>query len=108
MSTPTVLVVDDEPQIRRVMRTTLSSNGYTVLEARSGEEALDILRKEQPDLILLDVNMPGRSGLKRAVKFAISPTSPSSCLPFATRSMTRCWRWMLAPTTMWSITIWDG
>jgi two-component system KDP operon response regulator KdpE len=39
MSTPTVLVVDDEPQIRRVMRTTLSSNGYTVLEARSGEEA---------------------------------------------------------------------
>ncbi len=41
MSTPTILVVDDEPQIRRVMRTTLSSNGYTVLEARSGEEALE-------------------------------------------------------------------
>ncbi len=65
MSTPTVLVVDDEPQIRRcVMRTTLSSNGYTVLEARGGDEAVEVLRKERPDLILLDVNMPGRSGLE--------------------------------------------
>src|SRR6266851_8686141 len=63
MSTPTILVVDDEPQIRRVMRTTLSSNGYTVLEARSGEEALEIMRKERPELVLLDVNMPGKSGL---------------------------------------------
>src|SRR5713226_3151379 len=63
MSTPTILVVDDEPQIRRVMRTTLSSNGYTVLEARSGEEALELLRKERPELVLLDVNMPGKSGL---------------------------------------------
>jgi two-component system KDP operon response regulator KdpE len=64
MSTPTILVVDDEPQIRRVMRTTLSSNGYTVLEARSGEEALETVRKERPELVLLDVNMPGKSGLE--------------------------------------------
>src|ERR1700720_2622287 len=64
MSTPTILVVDDEPQIRRVMRTTLSSNGYTVLEARSGDEALETMRKERPELVLLDVNMPGKSGLE--------------------------------------------
>jgi len=64
MSTPTILVVDDEPQIRRVMRTTLSSNGYSVVEAKSGEEAQDLLRKERPDLILLDVNMPGMGGLE--------------------------------------------
>jgi len=57
MSTSTILIVDDEPQIRRVMRTTLSSNGYTVIEARSGEEALEIMRKERPELVLLDVNM---------------------------------------------------
>lgn len=63
MSTATILVVDDEPQIRRVMRTTLSSNGYTVIEARSGEEALEMLRKERPELVLLDVNMPGIGGL---------------------------------------------
>ena len=48
MNTATILVVDDEPQIRRVMRTTLSSNGYAVVEARSGEEALEVLRKERP------------------------------------------------------------
>ena len=64
MSTPTILVVDDEPQIRRVMRTSMSSHGYAVIEARSGEEALEILRKERPDLVLLDLNMPGIGGLQ--------------------------------------------
>jgi two-component system, OmpR family, KDP operon response regulator KdpE len=64
MSTSTILIVDDEPQIRRVMRTSLSSNGYSVIEARSGEEALEIMRKERPELVLLDVNMPGIGGLE--------------------------------------------
>src|SRR5277367_4329683 len=61
---PQILIVDDEPQIRRVLRTTLISHGYTVIEARTGDEALDVLRNEHADLILLDVNMPGRSGLE--------------------------------------------
>ena len=64
MTSAKVLIVDDEPQIRRVLRTTLSSQGYTVVEARSGDEALEAIRHERPDLILLDVNMPGRSGLE--------------------------------------------
>jgi two-component system KDP operon response regulator KdpE len=64
MSSATILVVDDEPQIRRVMRATLASQGYTITEARSGEEALEMLRGEQPDLVLLDVNMPGLGGLE--------------------------------------------
>jgi len=64
MSTSTILIVDDEPQIRRVMRTSLSSNGYSVIEARSGEEALEVVRKERPELVLLDVNMPGIGGLE--------------------------------------------
>ena len=50
-----LLIVDDEPQIRRVLRATLSSQGYTVAEARSGDEALEQIRGQQPDLILLDV-----------------------------------------------------
>jgi two-component system KDP operon response regulator KdpE len=65
-----ILVVDDEPQIRRVMRTTLTTQGYVVRDARSGEEALERLREEKPDLILLDVNMPGMGGLEacRAIR----------------------------------------
>jgi len=58
-----ILVVDDEPQIRRVMKTALASNGYEAYEARSGEEALESLRSNNPDLILLDMNMPGIGGM---------------------------------------------
>ena len=58
-----ILVVDDEPQIRRVMKTALASNGYEAFEARSGEEALESLRANNPDLILLDMNMPGMGGM---------------------------------------------
>ncbi|HTW23407.1 MAG TPA: response regulator transcription factor, partial [Candidatus Baltobacteraceae bacterium] len=64
MTSAKILVVDDEPQIRRVLRTTLTSQGYSVAEARTGDEALEEIRHERPDLILLDVNMPGRSGLE--------------------------------------------
>jgi len=59
-----ILVVDDEPQIRRMMRTTLTSSGYQVDEATTGEEALEKLRSYQPDLVLLDLNMPGMGGLE--------------------------------------------
>ena len=65
MSTATILVVDDEPQIRRTMRTTLASHGYTVIEALSGEEALEKIRgDEKVDLVLLDVNLPKMSGVE--------------------------------------------
>jgi two-component system, OmpR family, KDP operon response regulator KdpE len=58
-----VLIVDDEPQIRRVMRTALAANGYEPYEARTGEEALQALREFDPDVILLDINMPGMGGM---------------------------------------------
>ena len=64
MNPSSILIVDDEPQIRRVLRTIISSNGYSVIEARSGEEALEKIRDERPDLVLLDVNLPGISGLE--------------------------------------------
>lgn len=63
MNPSSILVVDDEPQIRRVLRTIVSSNGYSVAEAKSGEEALEKIREARPDLVLLDVNLPGISGL---------------------------------------------
>jgi two-component system KDP operon response regulator KdpE len=58
-----ILVVDDEPQIRRILRTTLTSAGYEVDDARSGEAALEKVREFRPDLVLLDINMPGIGGL---------------------------------------------
>ncbi len=64
MNAATILVVDDEPQIRRVLRSTLSTHGYVIIEAKTGEEALDSMRKERPDLILLDMNMPGMGGIE--------------------------------------------
>ena len=63
MSQARVLIVDDEPQIRRVMMTALAANGYQASEARTGEEALETLRGEEPDVILLDMNMPGMGGM---------------------------------------------
>jgi two-component system, OmpR family, KDP operon response regulator KdpE len=59
-----ILVVDDEPQIRRVMKTALSAKGYFVMDARTAEDALERLRAEHFDLILLDHNLPGMSGLE--------------------------------------------
>ena len=62
MNSAKILVVDDAPQVRRVMRTSLSAQGYTVYEARDAEEAMKEIRETPPDLILLDVNMPGMDG----------------------------------------------
>ena len=63
MSTARILVVDDDPQIRRVMRTTLIGAGYEIDDAKTGEEALEKVRQFRPDLVLLDINMPGMGGL---------------------------------------------
>jgi len=70
MNNATILVVDDEPQLRRAMKATLADLGYSVIEAKSGEEALQSIRQEAPDLVLLDLNMPGIGGLEtcRAIR----------------------------------------
>ena len=64
MNAGRILVVDDEPQIRRVLRATLTSKGYEVVDARTGEEALEALRDSRFNLVLLDINMPGIGGLE--------------------------------------------
>ena len=64
MSAGRILVIDDDPQIRRAMRTTLTAHGYEVSDARTGEEGLEKLRSEAYDLVLLDMNMHGMGGLE--------------------------------------------
>ncbi len=76
MSGETILVVDDEPQIRRVMRSTLSTHGYLITEAKTGEEGVDSARRERPDLVLLDMNMPGMGGLEACKEIRRSSDAP--------------------------------
>jgi two-component system KDP operon response regulator KdpE len=70
MNSSRILVVDDEPQLRRALRATLSALGFVIADAESGEAALEMVRAEKFDLILLDINMPGLSGLEtcRAIR----------------------------------------
>ena len=76
MADTTILVVDDEPQIRRVLRATLSSSGYDVIEAKNGQEAVEMVIRERPALILMDVNMPVMSGLEACSKIRLSFPGP--------------------------------
>ena len=74
----TILLVDDDPDIVRLLNMTLRPEGYRLLSASDGNAALEIARAERPDLLLLDWNMPGRNGLEvcRALR-AESDTGPS-------------------------------
>jgi len=71
---PHILVVDDEPQITRVLRTSLSAQGYDIRVANSGEMALEIMKDWSPNLIITDLSMPSLDGVQlcRAVR-AVSP-----------------------------------
>ncbi len=87
MSSAKILIVDDEPQVRRVMKLTLAASGYTVVEARDGEEALQVLRAEKPDVVLLDVNMPVMDGI--ATCGEIRKGSPVPIIMLTVRSAER-------------------
>ena len=72
-----ILIVDDEEGIRRALRPTLQSFGFTVVEAASGEEALSCFRIRPCDAILLDINMPGMGGLQTCLELRVlSPSVP--------------------------------
>jgi two-component system KDP operon response regulator KdpE len=59
-----LLVVDDEPPIRRLLRTSLGAQGYRILEAETGQGALDLLAREAPEVMLLDLGLPDLDGLE--------------------------------------------
>jgi len=76
---PTILVVDDEPSIRRLLRAALERGGYAVLEAPDGPAALRVARESQPALVLLDVALPRMSGLEVCRRLRDDP--PTSRTP---------------------------
>jgi two-component system, OmpR family, alkaline phosphatase synthesis response regulator PhoP len=64
MSTARVLIADDEPNILISLEYLMKREGHTVWVARDGQEALDLLRRERPELLLLDVMMPRKTGFE--------------------------------------------
>ena len=60
---PLIMVVDDDPALRRMLALLLTSQGYAVLLAQDGQEGLDLLRQQSPDLVVLDLNMPVVDGV---------------------------------------------
>src|SRR5580704_13653974 len=76
MNDKTLLLVDDEPQIRRVLQTTLCEAGYGVILAKNGQEGIDKVVREHPDLVLLDINLPDMSGFDACKMIRVSFAGP--------------------------------
>jgi two-component system, OmpR family, KDP operon response regulator KdpE len=76
MNDKTLLLVDDEPQIRRVLQTTLYQAGYGVILAKNGQEGIDTVVREHPDLVLLDINLPDMSGFDACKMIRVSFAGP--------------------------------
>jgi two-component system KDP operon response regulator KdpE len=71
-----ILVVDDEPQITRVLRTSLSSQGYDIRVANDGETALEIMKDWTPDLVVTDLSMPNMDGLELCRRLRVTSQVP--------------------------------
>ena len=80
----TILIVDDEDDIRQILAYNLIKEGFTVLEASRGDEALSLINQQKPDLILLDVMMPGMDGIEVCEAIKANPANNSIIICFLT------------------------
>ena len=79
-----ILLVDDEPDILEFMEYNLKKEGYHVLTAKNGKEALDIAKKEKPQLVILDIMMPVMDGIEACRHLREMPEMKSSIITFLT------------------------
>lgn len=77
---PTILVVDDEPTIRVLIRAALEGTGYRLLEAPDGASALQMARSQRPDLILLDIALPHLNGLEVCRRLKEDPATATTSI----------------------------
>src|SRR5258708_39803046 len=73
-SIASILVVDDEPSLRYLLRRQLKSDGYTLYEAENGEQALAMVEQYQPDIVLLDILMRGMDGIETCTRLQALPS----------------------------------
>jgi len=76
----TLLIVDDEDGVRSLVRMTLHSERYRILEASEGSTALEMAREHHPDLVLLDVMLPDQSGIEICRQLKADPTTSSATI----------------------------
>ena len=97
-----LLIVDDEQKIRELIGKYAAFEGYGFLEAADGMEAVEIVRNQQVDLVILDIMMPELAAFPRRGKYAVSGmTCPSSFSLPAARNTKKCTASKSARTTMW-------
>jgi DNA-binding response OmpR family regulator len=85
---PRVLIADDEEDLRLILRTNLEAEGFEVLTASNGQEALEVIEKEKPDVVLLDVMMPVMDGWEVLTKLASDPTEPTRVMLVTAKAAT--------------------
>jgi DNA-binding response OmpR family regulator len=96
----TILLVDDDREIVEAMRLALEANGYQIVIARDGNQGLVMAEREDPDLVILDMMMPKRSGflvlekLRRTRSVPLRVIMITATRGAATRPTPRCWAWM--------------
>lgn len=95
-----ILVADDDPEIREVLRLLLTGEGYEVAEATSGEQALELL-DDAIDLVILDVMMPGMGAAPPVGRYGNGRRFRYCSSPPKARTQTRHWAFLWAGTTIW-------
>ena len=79
---PTILLVDDDPDIREFVTFNLAKEGYNVVTAKDGAEGVEAVKKHRPDLVLLDVMMPGMDGIEACEAIRTNPHIASTLIAF--------------------------
>lgn len=79
-----ILIADDEPDILEIIQYNLQAEGYEVVTAKNGNEAIELAKKQQPDLIILDIMMPGRNGIEVCNILRLQPSFNDTLIIFLT------------------------